>query len=211
MSEDLSFQNLIAGDYPNTFVDQIVVAANQGALAKGTVLARKHLKAGTATLVAAGTGNGVFTYTGVGNKAKFGSYIVKCITAASNAGTFSVVDPDGIRLADATVAVAYANQHLKFTIADGSTDFAAGDYFTVTVVADDDTCVVCLTTNNDQTGIPYAILAEAITATAATTTVGIRKGLINSGALVFQTGDTIAKLKDSLEAIGIYTKTNVAA
>jgi hypothetical protein len=209
MSEDLSFQNLIAGDYPNAYVEEIVVAASQGALAKGTILARKHLKAGTATPTA--TGNGVFTYTGIGNKAKKGSYILKCITAVSNAGVFSVVDPDGVRLADATVAVAYANQHLKFTIADGATDFVVGDLFTVTVIADDDTCIVYDVTVNEQAGLPYCVLAEAVTATAATTTVGIRKGLLNSDALVFQANNTIATAKDALEAIGIFTKTNVAA
>jgi len=51
----------------------------------------------------------------------------------SNAGVFSVTDPDGVALADATVGVPYGGSHIRFTIADGSTDFAVGDGFDVTV------------------------------------------------------------------------------
>lgn len=50
----------------------------------------------------------------------------------ANGGVFSVVDPDGVALADATVGVAYTGV-VKFTIADGATDFAIGDGFDVTV------------------------------------------------------------------------------
>lgn len=52
----------------------------------------------------------------------------------ANGGVFSVVDPDGIRLADATVGVAYTGDHIKFTIADGAPDFIVGDGFDVTAV-----------------------------------------------------------------------------
>jgi phage tail sheath protein FI len=51
----------------------------------------------------------------------------------ANGGVFSVVDPDGIALADATVGVAYDGD-IKFTIADGATDFIVGDGFDVTAV-----------------------------------------------------------------------------
>jgi phage tail sheath protein FI len=52
----------------------------------------------------------------------------------ANGGVFSVTDPDGIALATASVSVAYNGAHVKFTIADGATDFAVGDGFNVTVV-----------------------------------------------------------------------------
>lgn len=50
----------------------------------------------------------------------------------SNGGVFSVKDPNGVALANATVGAAYATQ-IAFTIADGTPDFAIGDGFDVTV------------------------------------------------------------------------------
>ncbi|WP_051949254.1 hypothetical protein [Methylosinus sp. PW1] len=50
----------------------------------------------------------------------------------ANGGVFSVTDPHGVALANATVGAAYATQ-IGFTIADGATDFAIGDGFDVTV------------------------------------------------------------------------------
>jgi phage tail sheath protein FI len=47
-------------------------------------------------------------------------------------GVFSVTDPLGNALANATVGVAYSTQ-IAFTIADGTPDFAVGDGFDVTV------------------------------------------------------------------------------
>ncbi len=51
----------------------------------------------------------------------------------SNGGVFSVVGPDNVSLPNATVGVAYTGNHVKFTIADGSPDFAVGDGFDLTV------------------------------------------------------------------------------
>lgn len=41
-------------------------------------------------------------------------------------------DPDGVTIGTATVAVLYDGP-INFTIADGATDFAAGDAFVITV------------------------------------------------------------------------------
>jgi len=54
----------------------------------------------------------------------------------ADGGDFSVTDPDGIVLTPGSVAVAY-NGVVKFTIADGGTDFAVGDGFDLTVTIDD--------------------------------------------------------------------------
>ncbi len=50
----------------------------------------------------------------------------------ANGGVFSVTDPDGVRLANATVGTLYDGP-VRFTIADGATDFAIGDGFNLTV------------------------------------------------------------------------------
>ncbi|MFH2098515.1 MAG: head decoration protein, partial [Pseudomonadota bacterium] len=65
------------------------------------------------------------------------TFTVVVTEADHNAGTFSVVDPDGNELPNATVAVAYTNAQLNFTINDGAADFIAGDTFTLAVTEAD--------------------------------------------------------------------------
>ncbi|WP_441252412.1 hypothetical protein AB8A28_14010 [Tardiphaga sp. 71_E8_N1_1] len=81
--------------------------------------------------------NGInFTLSDAGVDFVAGDEFVVSVAAAvpANGGVFSVVDPSGARLADATVGAPYDSGHVKFTIADGATDFAIGDGFDVTVV-----------------------------------------------------------------------------
>lgn len=92
---------------------------------------------GTATATAAAgtnTGNGTISAITTGANTKEGVYVVRCHTAVSNGGIFSVVDPDGVRLGDLTVGAAYSNGHLGMTISDGATDFVVGDLFNITAV-----------------------------------------------------------------------------
>ncbi len=78
-----------------------------------------------------GTGNGTIGTISLGPDAMPGRYQLKCTAAATNAGTFAVIAPNGERLADATVAVAFTSRQLNFTIADGSTDYIVGDFYEV--------------------------------------------------------------------------------
>lgn len=95
--------------------------------------------AGAASMVAdpGNTGAGIMGEVIVGAEAIPGDYILECVEEAAGAGRFSVLDPNGDRLADLTVGVAYATGHLSMTLADGDPDFAAGDKFTITVAAED--------------------------------------------------------------------------
>ena len=69
-----------------------------------------------------------------GTLAQAGAYALACIDASvSGSEIFSVFAPDGSRLADLTVAVAYDNGHFGVTLADGATDFIVGDTFTITI------------------------------------------------------------------------------
>jgi hypothetical protein len=105
------------------------------ALLSGMVLGRITKGAATGAAVAGNTGNGTITAAPtVGAAAKPGVYQLVCIEPATNAGKFTVEDPGGILIGVATVGVAFTT-HLTFTIADGSTDFASGDAFTITVAA----------------------------------------------------------------------------
>jgi len=118
--------------------DIVTVLAGSGAdraLLTGMVLGRVTKGAATGAAVAGNTGNGTVTAApAVGAAAKPGVYRLICIEPATDAGKFSVEDPDGILIGVATVGVQFTT-HLTFTIADGSTDFASGDAFTITVAA----------------------------------------------------------------------------
>jgi hypothetical protein len=60
-------------------------------------------------------------------------WTIEVTEASHNSGVFSVVDPDGNSLPDATVGSAYSNAQINFTISDGSPDFIVGDAFTIEV------------------------------------------------------------------------------
>lgn len=125
----------------------------------------------TVTAGAGNAGNGVLTManpaTGVGVKA--GTYIAMCIAAAANAGTFKVVDPDGVIVANATVGVAF-NNVVKFTIADGGNDFAVGDFFALGVEITTDAltgdCAAFDQDANDGTQVAAAVAFDNADATA---------------------------------------------
>lgn len=84
-----------------------------------------------------GTGNGTIninatpTATGVVP----GVYRAVCIGVATNSGTFEVFDPQGVFIGRAVVGTLF-NGVIKFTIADGTTDYAIGDFFNLTATAD---------------------------------------------------------------------------
>lgn len=111
---------------------EVGTVASGKAVVLGEVVGRITKALGT---VAAGgnTGNGALSDVGLQSQAKVGEYVLTCITAATGGGVFSVLDPDGFRMADATAGSAYENSALSFTITPGTTDFVAGDVFTVPV------------------------------------------------------------------------------
>lgn len=91
---------------------------------------------GTSATSAAGatnTGNGVMDAVTVSAGAKVGVHQFVCVEPGANVGNFIHIDPDGLVVGRMTVASAYSNAGLAFTLADGSTDFVAGDFFNVTV------------------------------------------------------------------------------
>lgn len=132
---------LVAETNNSISLDVGTLAAGQ-TLAAGTVLGiaadgtlkalARRARAGTAAKTS-GNGNGTISAVTLGADAQVGAYVLTCTAAAANAGTFSVVAPDGTVLAPLTVDVAYVSSHINLTLADGSTDWAAGAVVTVTV------------------------------------------------------------------------------
>lgn len=112
-----------------------------------TLLSGQNLKAGavlgkvtidTASVVGAAaagnTGNGTIGTLSAGTGVQVGVYRAVCIEPAANGGVFAVEDPHGVGIGNASVGVEFSGQ-VVFTIADGATDFVAGDAFNITVAA----------------------------------------------------------------------------
>jgi len=117
--------------------DTAVIAASQ-TITPGKVLGKTAVIAGVTSSAAAdagNTGNGTMTLdvtTPVAANAKHGVYRAVCIAVAANGGTFAVFDPEGVEIGRVLVGGTFNNQ-VKFVIADGSTDFVAGDAFSISV------------------------------------------------------------------------------
>lgn len=142
-----AFLGMVANSEPRRVVSRVA----EGALAFGAVACRgtadNQVKAAAASVFdavaaadAGNTGNGVLTLATpkVAAPVVEGVYRVRITEPAANAGSFTVERPDGVEYADGTVAVAFDNE-VRFTLADGATDFVAGDSFTITVTATDTT------------------------------------------------------------------------
>ncbi|MBU1567441.1 MAG: head decoration protein [Proteobacteria bacterium] len=154
------------------------------------------------------TGNGTCGSVAAGAQTKLGTYTLTCKAAAANAGTFAVKDPEGNSMPEATVAVAYANPQLNFTLADGSTDFVIGDSFTIAVTAGSGKYVALDPTAVDGSQVAAGIMVAAVDASGADTQGVIINGdaLVATGNLVWPSGiseDDKAKAIAELDALGI--------
>ncbi|WP_157218677.1 head decoration protein [Flavisphingomonas formosensis] len=114
--------------------EAIVLASGAGVCTAGLVLgALLTGGAGVATAIGTNTGNGAMGAITVGSSAKLGDYDLEIVEPAANAGAFVVRDPDHNLVGHGTVGVAFNGGGLGFTLADGATDFVAGDTFKITV------------------------------------------------------------------------------
>ena len=152
--------------------ENVTLAASQGDLVAGTVLA-KITKAGTASASAysGNTGNGTMGSITVSAGSKVGDYKLTIVEPGSNGGNFIVEDPDGKFVGQGDVAAAFSAGGLAFTLADGATDFVAGDGFTITVAAGSGYYAVYDNTEDDGTETAVAILGYPTDDSASTQTV----------------------------------------
>lgn len=216
---------LIEGNYPGEIVhfeqpssySRTVGTIKSGvpALKKGALLGKRTKSSAIAAAAGGNAGNGAIGAVTLGALAQVGVYTLRCIAEASNGGTFAVFAPDGSRLADLTVAVAYAGAHINLTVADGSEDWNTGEVITVTVSGDGKYDYYKA---GDVTGLADAagVLLEDVDASAADKTALIlnRDAIVTEQALIFHSSvdDSTkrAAAKASLLAnTGIKTTTGV--
>jgi hypothetical protein len=187
-SESNYLGDVLKYEAPNLFSrDEVTLTV--GNLALGAVVGRKA----PAVTVTPGTntGNGVMGAVTLGPAALPGNYVLTCKTKVTNAGVFTVVDPRGLPLPDLTVAVAYADDHLNCTLADGSTDFEVGDSFTIAVSVASEIGEFNPAASD---GLQFAagVLVEAVDASAAAkqTVIIARDAIVARPALVWRSGTT---------------------
>jgi hypothetical protein len=108
----------------------VTIAADQ-ILPAGAVLVRAY----TATPAAIGgnVGNGTLSVSAIGPDVIEGTYTAKCVLKRSDRGTFEIRSPSGGVIDEANVGTPLQSSAFSLTIADGSTDFAVGDGFTIVV------------------------------------------------------------------------------
>jgi hypothetical protein len=155
--------------------EKITVLLGEGVLRAGHVLGKVLADKGAVTVgnpAFTGTGNGVLTKAtpAYGAGVQEGTYKVRLIEAGADAGQFEVIRPDGTIDGHASVGVAYDGQ-VKFTIADGATDFSAAAQFTLAVTIADPTGAgkyrSADPTNTDGSEVAVAILLNGVDATSA--------------------------------------------
>jgi hypothetical protein len=167
-----------------------VVIASGADLVAGTVLGRTTGGTATATAKAGNTGNGVMGAVTVGAGAKDGNYTLTITAAAANAGAFEVRDPDGELVGEGNVAQAFNHGGLSFTLADGATDFAVGDGFTIAVALGADTYKALNTAGTDGSQHAAAVLygpANAASASVNATAI-VRDAEVNGNVLTWPNG-----------------------
>lgn len=211
MPEVFNPDNLFAGNVQPVVTGAVTIVSGAGVLVRGTVLGKITKALGAPVADPGNTGNGTLTGAALGKNAKIGNYVLTCITAAMNGGTFKVIDPDGIRLDDAVVGTAYAGP-VNFIVNDGSVDFVVGDKFTIPVTAGSGKYKTVNSANVDGSGDPEVVLAdESVDATAADKPASAYlTGEFNEDKLVFGGTDTKETHRAALRKLGIFLKKAVA-
>ncbi|MCK7611972.1 head decoration protein [Roseibium sediminicola] len=213
--------------HPDFSREPVTLLAGSGSVRKivlGTILALLATTADVTAVSAAdagNTGDGTLTIANpaVTTAVKEGVYTVVCTDPAVDTGTFEVSDPDGKSIGTAKVGVAFGKQ-IRFTIADGATDFVAGDRFEVTVTKGDINPNAGKVVAWDPAGaagseIPWGIAATTAEAPDGTDLdLGLialrRQVLCFEKGIVWPDGVTAAQKAEALEALeeqGIVVRT----
>lgn len=194
--------------------------ADQMSIVPGQVLGKVGVNEGAVTV-----GNPAFTGTGDGTLTKAnpaygagvqeGTYKVRLVEITADGGQFEVIRPDGTVDGHAVVGTAYDGQ-VKFTIADGSTDFSAAAQFTLAVTiaaaADEGQFKALDLAAVDGAEIASAIaLYDAVTAENETVKIAgiVRDAEVNGNLLTWPAGitaDQKAAAIAQLAALGIIVR-----
>lgn len=160
VGQTLSGSGVTAGTRITAFLTGTGGTGTYTVSASQTVASTTITAAGAVSTAFAGnTGNGTMGAVTLSAGAKAGTYKLAIVEPGTNLGTFIVEDPDGKIIGRGVVASAFSAGGLAFTLADGATDFVAGDGFDIVVGAGSGHFVPYLNTAADGTQEASAILA----------------------------------------------------
>lgn len=197
-------EQLLAGDFPR-IERKVAIATFTGTLAVGSALGRVAGTISAPVAFAGNVGNGTFAATPTAAAGiKEGDYKLVIVEPGTNVGTFVLHDPDGLVAGIGVVASAFAAP-LAFTLQDGSTDFAAGDGFTISVAKGTD-YNLSLSAAADGSHLIQAILSHEVVddGTGGQEAIVYETGHFNEEGLVLGTGHTIASVRERLKLLGIH-------
>ncbi len=196
--------NLIVDGSIPVLTKAVKLDAGQGILQRGTVLGKITKAIGE--IVGPDTAKGTISEVALGKAAKLGTYTLTCITATDTGesvpAVFKVVDPDGIRLDDATADEEYVGP-INFTIKEG-TGFDVGDEFSIPVIAGSGQYKIVNSANADGSQDADCILADDVNTTTSIVAVAYTSGHFNRKALIFGGDDTADMHEAKLRELGIF-------
>lgn len=185
-------------------------------LLAGKVVGRVYSGGTAAAAAQAGnTGNGVMGAVTVTN-APPGNYQVVITAPGANVGEFEVRAPGGAVIGQGTVASAYSAGGLAFTLADGATDFAAGDTFNIVVTGGAGKYKEYNPGNTDGSNVVAGILWDDVDATSADKkcVVVCRDCEVNQGEITWFSGASAGQITAGiagLAALGVICRPSVPA
>jgi hypothetical protein len=137
-TEHLHTGGYVVSEEEDYFSRDKITIIDTAAMISGTVIAKRGVPAGETAAVVADAGNaGTGTFTmdvtaPIDSKAINGVYQV-ILRGTGATAPFDVIAPDGTMVDAGAVGTTF-NNHIKFMLADGGTDFNVGDRFFVTVL-----------------------------------------------------------------------------
>ncbi|MDR3438957.1 head decoration protein [Telmatospirillum sp.] len=179
--------------------DKIILTGGAKVLA-GTVLGKQTAgSTAAAAALGANTGNGTFGAIAVGAGAVAGAYAVEFDSALA----YVVSAPNGQEIGHGAAGAAFAAGGVGFTITAGSTAFAAGDSFTVTVAAGSGEYITSVSTAIDGSQVPAAILFGTTDATSADKSAAAitRQAEVNASEIIWDPSYSAAQITAGLAVL----------
>jgi len=136
-------------------------------LVAGAVVGAVNTGTAAAVADAGNTGNGSMSAITVTGSAQAGDYRLTFLDPTVDAGVFVIEDPAGNSIGTVTLPVPFTGGGLSFTLADGATDFVAGDAFTLAVTVSATKYREYDPANSDGSGVAAGVLFDAVNASAA--------------------------------------------
>ena len=195
--------------------DELIAFPGADTYVEGTILARKQVADAVTASAFTGTGDGTISASVVaaGQVVPIvGAYVLTCTEAITNGGVFKLEDPNGTIVATGLTLTVGAGgttdfdvAGLAFTITEGTADFVAADFATMTVAADGD-MVIFATAGTGGAQVPTMVLTYDITTTGAEDVAArpMVSGRVVRERLVIDAGGTVTdSIVDQLRDYGI--------